>query len=302
MKLVVDHPPAHDHDRRSGDGFEQLEPGERRASRALHAQPRGGKGSDSTGDRALGYLDHGRLQRDDLVHRDRHGHAHGHPVGEGGRAVARDRAPGGNAERHDRSRLGHHPDGTTRQRAGHADQQRAVAHGDHHPRGRRPELLLDLVPERRIPGVLRGLGSVLEEGQALLGGPELSPLLGLVEIPAHQVQLGSELAEHLQLRRARSLRRKHHRTKAEPLRGPRAGGSVVARRGRDHRLRSARGELAQRGQRAAPLEGPELVHVLALEPQRRHIGEPGRGLLERSGIDWGGHCLRIVAHRLVSVA
>ena len=170
--------------------------------RALHADPGRREGAHGLRDRALGDLDERRAQLHQLLDRERHRHAHGHPVGERGRAVALDRPAGLDAERHHRRPFETTPSRrAAAQAARHADQQRAVA--DRHDRQRRalPQLLDELAADRRVALELGRLGAVLEEGQPVALGVGARGVLGLVHVGAGVAQLGAELLEQVELRR-----------------------------------------------------------------------------------------------------
>ena len=74
---------------------------------------------------------------------------------------------------------------------------------------------------------------------------------------------------------------------------PGDGGAVIAGRRGDDGGRAARLVLLDRRQRAAPLEGAELVHVLALQVDRRGRARAPRRPLERRRAASSGHGSRL---------
>jgi hypothetical protein len=145
------------------------------------------------------------------------------------------------------------------------------------------QLLGDLASDRRVPLELGRLGAVLEEGQPVLGRVGPSVVLGLVHVAPGLDNLGAQILEQRQLGRARLLGKEHHSAHARPLRRPRRCRAVIAGRGGDHRGRATGPKGLECRQRSTPLEGTQLVRVLALEEQATSTGEDGRRLLQRRG-------------------
>ena len=199
----------------------------------------------------------------DPLHCARDRDAHGEAVGDRRAAIRFDDVSRVPALDHHRRLLGRdaHDAHAVAEPARDAREQRAVSQRDDH-RGRRFfHLLQDLRADRRVAVELRRIVAVLEEAQAPLGCERAGGVLCLVEIGALLPQVGALRADQGELRGARLLRHEDGRLQAEALRGPRRRGAVIARRGGD----DVGAPALQGGQRASPLEGAELVRVLAFE-------------------------------------
>ncbi len=149
------------------------------------------------------------------------------------------------------------------------------------------QLVEDLVRDRAVALVLRGLGTVLEEGEPVGGRMRARFVLRSVEVRSDEPDLGAKPAHELDLRLRSPLRRVHDRSEADALSSPRRRRTVVARRCGHDRVGSRFAVGAEHRQRSTPLEGAQLVDVLTLEQERAAAGQRGRRGFERRGR--GGH-------------
>ncbi len=136
----------------------------------------------------------------------------------------------------------------------------------------------DLGGDRAIALLLRRLVAVFEEHEPARARERPRVVLGAVEVVAALANIRSEGRDQGQLGARGAARNEHRGVEARAPGGPGGRGAVVAGRGRDDAARSLAPILLERGQRAAPLEGPELVQVLALPedvaPARDRVGNP----------------------------
>ena len=166
----------------------------------------------------------------------------------------------------------------------HADEERAVPDRHDHPGRPLAELLGDLAADRVVAVELRRLGAVLEEREPALGGELAREVLRRVEVVADLVQLGAELLEpgrpsaRLASAGTNTIARMPVRCAAQAVAAPWLPVEAVTTASVPSVL-----EALERRQRAAPLEGAELVPVLALQPDRVARAERGGCRFK-----WGG--------------
>ena len=97
-------------------------------------------------------------------------------------------------------------------------------------------------------------------------------------------ELGPQRLDEVDLRVRRVLRREDDDAQPEALRRPGRRRAVVPGRRGDDAVGARLAVRGEDGQRSAPLEGAELVDVLALEPERR---DRGRGSAAQAREGWG---------------